>query len=50
VVSFAEKVKVYQKSPILITQEIAKNAQWGPDEINARQAVMAATALDIWKL
>jgi hypothetical protein len=48
--SFAEKLPIFQKSPLLITQEISKNKQWGPDEINARQAVMAATALDIWKL
>jgi hypothetical protein len=48
--SFAEKLLVYKASPLLITQEIAKNTKWGPDEIDARQVVMAATALDIWKL
>jgi hypothetical protein len=48
--SFAEKLPTYKNSPLLITQEIAKAAQWGPDEIDARQVVMAATALDIWKL
>jgi hypothetical protein len=48
--SFDEKVPVYKASPLRITQEIAKNASWGPDEIDARQAVMAATALDIWRL
>jgi Protein of unknown function DUF262/Protein of unknown function (DUF1524) len=48
--SFVEKLPIFRKSPLLITQEIAKQKQWGPDEINARQAVMAATALDIWKL
>jgi hypothetical protein len=48
--SFSEKVEIFKKSPLLITQEIAKNKVWGPDEIDARQAVMAATALDVWKL
>lgn len=48
--AFDEKLPIYQASPLLITQEIAKKTQWGPDEIDARQAVMAATALDIWKL
>jgi hypothetical protein len=48
--AFDEKLLIYRASPLLITQEIAKNAHWGPDEIDARQAVMAATALDIWKL
>lgn len=48
--AFADKRAVYQKSPLLITQEIGKELFWGPDEINSRQAVMAATALDIWKL
>jgi hypothetical protein len=48
--AFDEKVVVYKASPLRITQEIAKNNAWGPDEIDARQAVMAATALDIWKL
>jgi len=48
--SFEEKLPIYKASPLLITQEIAKNTQWGPDEIDARQVVMAATALDIWKL
>ncbi|WP_454619796.1 DUF262 domain-containing protein [Bradyrhizobium cenepequi] len=48
--AFTEKVLVYKASPLLITQEIAKSSQWGPDEIDARQAVMAATALDVWKL
>ena len=48
--TFDEKLPIYKASPLLITQEIAKNSSWGPDEIDARQAVMAATALDIWKL
>ena len=48
--SFAEKILIFKTSPLLITQEIAKNTNWGPSEIDARQAVMAATALDIWKL
>jgi len=48
--SFEEKLLIFKASPLLITQEIAKNQKWGPDEIDARQAVMAATALDIWKL
>jgi hypothetical protein len=48
--AFTEKILVYMASPLLITQEIARSSQWGPDEIDARQAVMAATALDIWKL
>lgn len=48
--SFAEKIIVFEKSPLLITQEIAKQTTWGPNEIDRRQNVMAATALDIWKL
>ena len=46
----AKEKKGYKGSPLLLTQEIAKNDTWGPDQIDARQAVMAATALDIWKL
>ena len=47
---FQEKAVIFQKSPLLITQEIGKQKEWGPSQIDARQAVMAATALDIWKL
>lgn len=47
---FAEKVSTYKQSPLLITQEIAAYAKWGPDEIGARQAGMADDALKIWAL
>jgi hypothetical protein len=48
--SYAEKKAAFAKSPIIITSEIAKNDNWGSKEIDARQAIIAAAALDIWKL
>lgn len=48
--SFDEKLPTYKASPLLITQEIAKEKSWGPKEIDERQALMAAKAVNIWKL
>ncbi len=48
--SFEEKKKIYQDSPLLITQEIAKVTPWGPEEIDKRQEVFANDALKIWTI
>jgi hypothetical protein len=47
---FAEKLKIYAKSGLLWTKGLAKYANWGADEINARQADMAKHVAKIWSL
>ncbi len=48
--TFAEKLLIYKKSPLLITQEIAGFTKWGPDEIDKRQEGLAEVALQVWTL
>jgi Protein of unknown function DUF262/Protein of unknown function (DUF1524) len=45
---FSEKKKVFAKSPLLLTQAIAKFAKWGPAEIDERQETLADLAVKIW--
>lgn len=48
--NFAAKKPELAKSDLVLTQEIAGRDQWSIDEINARQADLAKTALAIWRL
>ena len=45
---FAEKKKVFAKSPLLLTQAVSKFAQWGPAQIDERQEALADLAVKIW--
>ena len=45
---FAEKIPIYQASPLLITQKVASFAKWGPEEIDQRQRSLAEEALKVW--
>lgn len=50
---FSEKVKLYEKSDILITKNIAtyyKNKEWNKDTIDKRQSHMGEIAKQIWKI
>jgi hypothetical protein len=48
--SFKEKLPIYKSSPLLLTQEIANNTTWGPEQIAARQEIMADLAPMVWSL
>ena len=45
---FADKKKIFAKSPLLLTQAVSKFAQWGPAEIDERQESLADLAVKIW--
>jgi len=48
--SFAEKKPILASSSYVLTQEIAKQADWGIDEINSRQKSLARLAVATWPL
>jgi hypothetical protein len=48
--AFNEKREIFKTSPLLITREIDSFSEWGPDQIDARQAMFAKDALKIWPL
>jgi hypothetical protein len=45
---FAEKRAAYAKSPYVITQQIAKHADWTINDIIERQKLLADFAIDAW--
>ena len=45
---FSEKRKVYEKSPALLTQEVAKYPDWQPDCIDDWQMKLAEMAVKLW--
>lgn len=47
-IGFSDKKKVFAKSPLLLTQAVAKFAKWGPAEIDERQEALSDLALKIW--
>lgn len=47
---FSEKKPIYARSPFLLTSQLAQYANWGPAEIDLRQAELAAYAPLIWPL
>lgn len=50
---FGEKIKLYEKSDILLTKNIAnyyKDKEWNKDSIDNRQSYMGKIAKEIWKL
>lgn len=48
--SFSVKRPVYKASPLLLTQNVADHTEWGSNEINARQEMMANIAVKVWSL
>jgi len=46
--TFVEKLPIYKRSPLLITQDIATYSKWGPDAIDERQAMLAKIAITVW--
>lgn len=48
--SFREKRVVYENTPYLITQMIAVESEWGPNEIDERQKRLAEWAIKAWPL
>jgi len=46
---FAGKISAFQQSPFATTQSIGLCSEWTPNQIDARQQVMAKLALKIWK-
>jgi len=46
--TFAEKKAAFGNSPYVVTSMVANEAQWGPDEIEARQKILAELALKAW--
>jgi Protein of unknown function (DUF1524) len=48
--TFEAKRPHYQNSPLLITQNVGKYDEWGPEQIDDRQAFLADRAVKIWVL
>lgn len=48
--TFKVKRPHYRKSPLLITQNVGKYDEWGPVQIDDRQAFLADRAVKIWAL
>jgi hypothetical protein len=48
--SFADKKPVLAASSLLLTKEVAGEANWGEAEIKKRQAAMATDAVNVWAL
>ncbi len=48
--AFDEKKPIFKRSPFALTAEIAKNTQWTPAEIEARQKQLAELAPKVWPL
>ncbi len=46
--SFADKQKALTASKFKLTSEIAKEKNWGPDEIDKRQSKLADMAVKVW--
>lgn len=47
---FAAKRKELESSPFVLTSAVAEYATWGPDEIDDRQAKLAALAVKTWRV
>jgi uncharacterized protein DUF1524 len=48
--SFKAKSKILKDSVLSITSEVAEYADWGPEQIAARQVKLAAIAPKVWPL
>ena len=46
--SFAAKKKFYAKSAIMLTKDLCRREDWGPETVKARQRWMAKEAAKIW--
>lgn len=49
-VGFLDKIKEYQDSTFLITQELPDYGRWGPEEIAIRQDKLAELAPKVWPI
>jgi hypothetical protein len=47
---FATKAAAFKDAPYVLTAQIASAVEWGPAQIEERQAVQAALALKAWPL
>lgn len=47
---FEDKKNAFKKSPFVLTSQVARYSSWGPDQINRRQAQLAAYATDVWPI
>jgi hypothetical protein len=47
---FSDKTPVLKQSGLMLTQEVANESSWGPDEITKRQENLAALAVKTWPL
>lgn len=46
--AFDEKKAAYKKSGLILTNQIAQNEKWGPDQIVSRQTALADLAVKTW--
>lgn len=49
-VGFKQKKETFRATPFSLTNIIAQNASWGPEEVAARQQTMAKIAVKTWPL
>lgn len=47
---FTEKVEEFKLSGYMLTREVAKETEWGEDQINARQERLAKLAVQTWPI
>jgi hypothetical protein len=47
---FSQKKKLYADSTFLLTQEVAESRDWGPKQVDKRQAELAELASKVWPL
>ena len=47
---FDTKKKVFSDSPYVLTNQVATEAQWNPDAIKRRQAILAELAVKAWPI
>jgi len=48
--SFADKKPVLRRSPFILTSDVAKAREWGPRQIELRQASLAEFAPSVWPI
>jgi Protein of unknown function (DUF1524) len=46
--SFGEKKAILRRSPFILTSDVAKARDWGPRQIESRQAALAEFAPAVW--
>jgi hypothetical protein len=48
--TFADKKAVLKRSPFILTSDVAKAREWGPKQIEIRQASLAELAPEVWPI